>query len=167
MTLVDAALAIMLAQPAHWTDKDEAPKARVSRFRPVAAFMVEAAKGDRHVLAAELVLWDAESKGARYVQAGCIRVPKGAADCDGGRARSPWQMWPKACPAGWALPRGSHEALKAFAGCAARLWQAARRRCQSANDDPLVGAYSGYRSMCRWEPAKRRAARHRVMLARL
>ena len=168
MTLADAVLAVLLSLQPHVSDLDEAPGARKARLGAIAQDIATASKGNRDRAAALIVLGSRESHFASWVGDGCQGdPPKGSGDCDKGRARSYWQVWARGCRKGWALPVGSRAAQAAFAGCAARLWQAARRRCQSANEDPLVGAYSGYRSVCRWEPAKARARRHRVMLARL
>lgn len=158
-----AILVILLSLAPHKTDKDEPVDARRARLETIAEDIAAAADGRRDTAAALVTLGWRESRFARYVGQGCVNVPKGHANCDSGRARSYWQVWSKGCRPGWALPPGSREAQAAFAKCAGRLWRAARRRCGGT----LFGAYSGYRSFCVWEPARKRAVWHRGFLGRI
>jgi len=174
VTLQAAILAIMLGSHPHWTDKDESPEDRAARLTPEAAHVYEVAElriGGREpveVAAFLLALPRYESHWARYIQEGCVRIPKGAANCDRGKARSFWQAWQVSCQAAWRLARGSSAASRAFAECAARRWVGAWYRCQRYFRDPAEGAFAGYRSMCtRFPSSGARARTWRHMVARL
>ena len=156
--------------PVHMSDKDEDPKARDQRLDTIAEDLAIAARGDRNKAAAGITLAEFEAHLARWVGDGCKGdPPKGAGNCDAGRSRSYWQMKEKACRPGWAHPRGSRAAQRAFAKCAVKRWQSSYNRCRTSNtDSPLAGAYSGYWGMCNGlKSATKRAWNHTNVLARL
>jgi hypothetical protein len=97
-----------------------------------------------------------ETRLAKNVSIGrCDLMPKGQR-CDGGKAKTYFQLWEVACPAVWAssLEPGSQEELDIAAECAAKLLTAAYNRCYNKNDLGIwAGAFTGYRSSdCNWVP---------------
>lgn len=156
---------VLGAMPVSTWDRDEEPKARAARLDVLARAISEASRTDEEA-AVLLAIGGAESGFAGYVQAGCTDVPPRASDCDGGLARSPWQMHEVACRPGWALSRGSEEALGVFAVCARKRFSGALRRCSGQHPGgDLAGAMAGYRSVdCRWEGRPHDGARARARL---
>ena len=158
MELQAAVLSVLMGlTPSKWDTG--APAARRSRLEPVSDAIALASR-DPQEAAILIALGDAESHFAEYVGAGCEEVPEGAANCDGGKARSYWQAWQSACPAAWKLPRGSQDSVYAFADCAIRRFRGALSRCREQTTlGYWAGGFSGYRqlSRCSWRPAVSRA----------
>lgn len=150
--------------PSSWDQESEAQRA--VRLDLAAHAVRLGSQGDEQLAAALIALGQHESGFAQYVGEGCDPVPKGAANCDGGRARSYWQAWRVACPRAWELPRGSREATIAFAVCAGKKLQGQAKRCQGQHPAGYwAGAFSGYRSTpCDWKPAAERARTMQVKL---
>jgi hypothetical protein len=187
MTLLETTLAMLLALPPHFTDRDEPPDDRKARLTNV-AHAIDAAtlratcvnqpidckhlgRTRKQLVAALITIGWHESKWARYVQEGrCLDGPVGSRCDDRGtglpRARSPWQIERVAAPSLWATPPGSPEALHEGAWHAARLWAAAWRRCEGRAPTPAVGAFAGYGgTACVTPRAPARAAMfHRVQV---
>jgi len=154
----------------HVSDYDEPEESRRARVMDYAEDIDEAAKGNRRIMAALITTIEYESHMARWVADGCKgKGPKGAGNCDAGTSRSIFQVKSKNCKAGASHPRGSREAQKEFAKCAAKLWNSAYFRCQGTRpDNVLAGAYSGYWMMCRGLPsAEARAGFHTSIVAKL
>jgi hypothetical protein len=139
MDLLNATLAVMLAFPAYSLEQED-PESRRARLTDVAEAICGATGGSPTRAAALVTLWWMESSGAAYVQEGCLEVPKGAPDCDGGRAATPWQLHHSACPALRELTPGSYEWLAEGAKCADRQFASAYWRCHLG----WWGAFSGY-----------------------
>jgi hypothetical protein len=137
--LLQATLTVMLAFPAYSLEREDS-EARRARLTDVAEAICATTNGHRTRTAALVTLWWRESSGAAYVQAGCREVPKGAPDCDGGLAATPWQLHHPACPQLRDLVPGSREWLFAGARCADRQMVAAYWRCHLG----WWGAFSGY-----------------------
>jgi hypothetical protein len=165
MDLMNGILAILLAMAPSVYDT-EGPDARRERMGELAEIIAEVAEGRPSDAAALLTLGRFESNFAQYVGEGCVTVPKGAADCDNGRARSYWQMWQVACPAGWKTERGSREATEAFARCAVRHFRGALARCRTRTRlSYIAGGFAGYRGpSCDWQPAEDRAKGYWTLL---
>lgn len=167
MSLGEAVLAVLMALPAHKTDRDERREDREIRMVPVATAITLAAKGSAETAAALLAAGEAETHYARYVGEGrCSSGPVGS-QCDPdrygrARARGYWQLWEGTCAAAWALPVGSLESLRAEASCAAKLLTAGRVRCARAGD-PWIGAFAAGtgKALCVGPLGERRAARWR------
>lgn len=167
-------LALLMQMPAHWSDVDEEPAARAARMTAVANDVAQVALTRPagwepvEVAAALLTIGWKESNFARYVGAGCTELPvhpktkRRAPNCDTGRAHSYWQLWLVACTPLRELERGSPAAQTAAAQCAAKRFVGAYYRCRSVDNDPLVGAYAGYRSMCGVVKDTRARARYHV-----
>jgi hypothetical protein len=156
---------VLDSAPVSTWDRDEPPAARDARLDELARAIDAASRDDRDA-AVLLTISGVESGHAAYVQHGCDPVPEGASDCDGGLARSPWQMHVTACRPGWAHLRGSTEALEAFALCARRRFAGSLKRCQGRHPGgDLAGAMAGYRSVdCTWEGRPHDGARARARL---
>lgn len=162
-------LAVLMAMPPSKFD-DETSTARLDRATETARVVasVSSSLNDAAVL---LTIAHHESRFAQYVREGCIPdlIPDGAAPCDWGLARSYWQMQRAACRPGWALPRGSDEAQRAFARCALRQYKAALRRCRTRqNLGYIAGGFSGYGGIrCELPSSRARAETYRDMRRRL
>jgi len=141
MDLLSATLAVMLAFPAY-SKETEDPESRRARLTDVAQAICSATNGSPTRAAALVTLWWKESSGAAYVQDGCLKedIPKGAPDCDGGLAATPWQLHHPVCPSLRDMHPGSYEWLEAGAKCADRQFRAAYWRCHLG----WWGAFSGY-----------------------
>lgn len=130
--------------PIAWVDRDEPAAERDARL----AMVWEAVKGmPRRDRAAVLAIANGESRFAAYVMRDCVdKPPDATGNCDHGKARGPWQLWPAVCPELHALPRGelSADALRAGAECARRHWLFALRRC-NGNVEQSFAAYGGRR----------------------
>jgi hypothetical protein len=96
-------------------------------------------------------------------------IPDGAAHCDEGTSRSPWQLKAVSCRSGWAHRRGSKAALDAFAVCARKRFLGALKRCDGRHPGGrMAGAFAGYRSVdCTWEGRPNDGARARARMYRL
>lgn len=170
--LLERVRAVLEQAPASQWDRDETAAERDQRLDDVSEAIDLAARDDSEA-AALLAIGGAESNFAGYVVRGCHYpdgIPRGAAHCDLGKSRSPWQMKITACRQGWALPRGSDAALKAFAVCARKRFLGALKRCSGRHQsrDPIAGAMAGYRSIsCTWEGRQHDGARARARLYRL
>lgn len=157
-------------------DADEDPSEQAARL-DLAADAMAAATKDEFEAAALLTIGGVETNFAGYVAAGCKYpegIPKGASTCDNGTSRSYWQMKITACRTGWALERGSTQALFAFAKCARARFLGSLKRCDGRHPGGrLAGAFAGYRSVdCEWEGrpydgARARAAALQVRLSQL
>lgn len=162
-------LAVMLAQPTWHGDLAETPEQRADLLRPV-ALAIELATHDTTEQAALIALGYHESGWARYVLEGrCADGPPGAR-CDHGRARSPWQLWRRACPSAWELSEDDPRALERSAACAVRLLRGARGRCRGMHPaGDVAGMFSGYArgGVCTWAPAAGRARSMASVLVRL
>lgn len=147
---------------------DDETRAQWVRRRGLIVHAIVRASETQEDVAALLTIGQVESHWADYVQAGCHYpdgIPAGAGHCDEGTSRSPWQMKVTACRLGWALPRGSTEALMAFAVCARKRFRGALRLCHGRHPGgPIAGAFAGYRKStdCRWEGRPRDGARARA-----
>jgi len=132
------ALALMMSFPSSHLDS-ETYEEREARLKPAAAAIGYAARNKFEVRAL-VTLGKFETEFASYVGNGCIVIPeKASGNCDGGLARSFWQVH-KWCKIAWALPRGSVEATKQFAICAIQHFRGGLRRCHRS----LRGAFSSY-----------------------
>ncbi len=168
-----AILLILLNSTPHFSDT-ASPEQRLARLTVVAAEQARVANmriggwEPRRIAAALLAIGHHESRFAEYVGAGCLVIPKGAPDCDAGRARSYYQLWRRACLKAWAQVPGSRAELREGTECAARRLIGAYYRCRADNPkNPLFGAFSGFRSACRWEGAHSRVRTFSSYLARL
>lgn len=168
VTRAEVIFSVLQGLAPHISDLDEPPQDRAARLHLQAEHTAQATNGDRELEAALIVLADQETHSARWVFNGCKGdPPKGAGTCDGKTSRSVWQIKKAGCPKGWALRRGTIDAQREFAKCAARLWRASRTRCRHNPDGILAGAYSGYRSICVQPFALKRAYMHTSILAKL
>ena len=110
-----------------------------------------------------LVVGYHESRFSAEVGAGgCSRVTSGSW-CDGGRARSYWQLWQVSCPELWELPAGSRESTRQAAECASRHLWGGYRACKKRGLDQesaWIGAISRYAvgHGCYWSGAEARMA---------
>jgi hypothetical protein len=129
MTPLEATLfGALLALPPYYREPGDTT--REARFRVVAHEL----SGLRPAVATALIkIGQAESGFAAYVGAGCLVIPKGAPNCDGGRALGYWQLHRSTCPAAWRFPPWTIESLREQVTCAARLYQGAASRCLPAN----------------------------------
>ena len=118
MTYFDAILTLLLSHPAFWLERPD--DTRGPRMSQVAG---EIQAYPPEVAAALIVQGQAESGFARYVAEGCRVVPKGAPDCDHGRARGYWQAWRAQCPVAYRYPVGSAQSLHEEVHCVARRWR--------------------------------------------
>lgn len=172
--LVVAVHRTIVEQTPRWCERElESPDERSERLWPAAVALVAATR-DRRKLAAGIAVAQLESGFARYAQYDCQDRPRGCSgDCDRDkhgevRARSPWQLWRKGCPALWQLDPGSPEALSAGAACAVRLFGSARARCAGLAKDIDAGAFAGYGGRSCDNPGfGKRAARYRAILVQL
>lgn len=154
-----AILAVMLSLPPWYGDTWESPEDRADFLRPV-ALAIELATEDTVEQAVLIALGYHESGYAGPVVLGrCADMPAGVR-CDNGRARSPWQLWARACPSAWALAEDDPRALERSAACAVRLLRGARGRCRGMHPaGDVAGMFSGYArgGQCTWAPAAGRA----------
>lgn len=128
--------------PVAWVDRDEPAEERDSRLDLVWKAVRHMPQPDR---AAVLAVGFGESRFAEYVMRDCVDKPKDATgNCDNGKARGPWQLWPAVCPELHALPRGhvSEEAIRLGAECARRHWRFALNRC-GGNVEQSFASYGG------------------------
>jgi len=164
-TIEDRVFSVLQSLPRSKWDAEEPTDEREARLDFLAVTIATASRDESDAAALLTILWF-ESRGARYVQAGCRSedIPIGAPNCSGGRARSPWQLERVACQEGWALPRGSDAALLAFATCARRRWRGALTRCEGKHaGGRLAGSFAGYRSVdCAWEGGPHQGSRARA-----
>ena len=128
----------------------------------------------RATMAAALlsVAWH-ESRFAAYVQLGrCADGPRGKAECDGGRARSLWQLHRSACSALWEVSDGSEESTRVAAQCAARQLTRSYYWCTRPGSQALTAlsgmfaAYAGV-SSCVWSGADKRVRDLELFRARV
>lgn len=158
-------LAVLEAFPPHVTDADEPPEERSARLRSLSAG-IDAATTDRLGRAVLAVLAWRETRLARYVHEDrCSDGPRGEHECDGGRARGPWQIHDAP---GHTVPADD----AGQARLAWRLWSSAYRRCGRVlpERDRIAGAFQSYGTggMCapsQW--ARARAAHVRRVWWRL
>lgn len=139
---------------------------REARLKALARVIAKVGKNDQGA-AALITLGNAESRFATYVAEGCLVIPKGAAHCDKGKARSYWQVhsW---CAEGWATAPGSTESLEPFAKCALKHYQWAKARCKARSQDPELGGFSAYKQgRCDWPGAVPRLAEYKRTLRKL
>lgn len=163
MDIFSATLSVMLAFPVYSLEQED-PESRRARFTDVAQAICSATDGSPTRTAALVTIWWKESSGAAYVQDGCLEVPKGAPDCDGGRAATPWQLHHSACPSLRDFPLGSYEWLSVGAKCADRQFAAAYHRCHLG----WWGAFSGYAgARCDWRWAEKRKDTMGVILGEI
>jgi len=173
--LEDAVLEVLQSMPPSRWDAEEPPESRAERLSEVAEAITVASRDGRDA-AMLLALGRSESNFAGYVGAGCVDIPDGAANCDRdpktgeSRARSYWQPWRRTCPVAWSYPRGSREALFAFALCARKRFWGAANTCRDRHPAGyLAGGFSGYRrgAECAWAPGAKRARLMLVYLGRV
>lgn len=119
-----ALLALLLAQPAYYLERGDTTRA--PRLELVAS---ELAAYPPDVAAGLVAVGYAESGWARYVAEGCYQVPRGAPNCDGGRALGYWQLHRTTCPAAFSVPPWTRASLREQVACSARLWDGQSRRC--------------------------------------
>lgn len=160
---VSPTLAALLQLPAHVTDLDEPEADRLARLSLIAD-AIDAATDDQLVRAALVVLAWHETRLARYVhEERCSDGPRGARECDSGRARGLWQIHD--APE-WSVP----DSIEAQAALAARLWRGYRHRCRIDSRDDIAGAFVGYGTGGKCAPTKwaaKRAAHTRAVSGRL
>lgn len=173
MLTVDQAVAVMMTLPQYVGDVIVDPPAeRAKLYRPVAAAIVAVAKNDTEV-ATLISLAHHETALARYVLDGhCEQGPVGA-QCDGGRARGPWQVWAW-CKGAWEAKDGSPEEKLEGAKCAIRLLRTSRTDCArvckatGSGCKPLHAAFSGYAGRgCDWPHAARRVSTTSLLQGRI
>lgn len=152
-------------------DMDEPTEDRIYRLKLLSNAISRAAKIHKpagvDVIRMEAALSNLafkETALARNVASGnCLKMPKGM-QCDlkdgKPRAKTYFQLWKKTCPEihnNKDLIPGSQEQLNIAAECAAKHLTYSYNRCKSVNPaGAWAGAYSGYRSICVWEPAEDR-----------
>lgn len=114
-------------------DSAETEEARRARWAEV----VDAVSGfDRVTVSALLAIAEGETHLAAYTRGDCTgRVPKGGANCDGGRARSYWQLHRAACPELWVA--SDPDMVKVAARCAAKRWRWAYRLCERRVEEAM------------------------------
>lgn len=178
-SLTERIAALLLAQPRHSTDAEEADVNREARLRGVASAVSAASlqatcqgawktsecrplwRGRRlELVAAVLAVGTLESHWARYTAHPdlCADGPR-SARCDAGRARTYWQLWRSAAPAVWESEPGSDAELRAAAWAATKLLAGGYAFCQrQTSGDPWAAAFSLYAGRgCReWPGAPRR-----------
>ena len=152
---------VLINLPKYRQDREEVPEERKERMERLASAIDKASSkykniGVKTMSAALMTIAYKESRLAKNVGMGrCDLMPKGE-NCDAGRARTYFQIWKVACPAvhDENLVPGSQEELDIAAGCAARLLNAALKRCNGKNPYGVwAGGFSGYRSYdCDWRP---------------
>jgi hypothetical protein len=156
-------LTILLALPASWAERDiESPLQRAERMANVAEVLdTYTIRANR---AAAIAIADGESKFAAYTENVCTEIPKGAANCDLGKARSYWQLQEGACPELWKVNTDS-EAVKIAAYCAVKQWNYAMRICKGN----VVHAFAKYGGAgCRDTPvAVKKAALFTKLMSQL
>lgn len=158
---------VLAGMPVSRWDADE--EGREGRLDDLARIVADVAESDLDA-AILLAIGGEESNFAGYVGRGCTDVPKSAANCDGGRARSYWQAWRVACRTAWELPRGSEQATYAFASCALKRFRGAAKHCRGRHPAGYwAGAFAGYRKSteCAWGPGARRAETLALRVAQL
>lgn len=118
-------------------------------------------------LAAHVALTWHESRWARYIWNGCRRIPPGAPDCDGGYARTVYQLHKRDAESVWRLPDGSEAQVTEAVAVAHRRLMWAYRLCQGKHPsgEDWQGAFSGYTGRgCKWRGGPNgTAARARTM----
>jgi len=163
MTLEQALLALLLAQPAYHVEIPD--QTRQDRLEAVAH---ELSALPQTVAVALAVQGYAESGWARYVAEGCTEIPKGSPDCDKGRARGYWQLWRNTCPSAYEYAAGTRESLHEEVSCAARIWNSSARRCSAMRGIPEAqGGFAAFSGSCVARSSERRATAYRSALARL
>jgi hypothetical protein len=152
-----------------WTDGQpgELPPERWVRLQAESeAIAAAASESPRPWRAAALLLavgYD-ESRFTVWVgRGGCQTVAPTDRRCDGGRARSYWQLWRAACPALHSLPSDVNGTLVA-ARCALGHLERGIRRCGT-----VKGSMSRYAvgHGCRWRDVERRLRRYDQAFASL
>lgn len=139
MTLEAAVLSALLALTPHWSDAPTTE--RPERLRLLAQAIAEATN-DPDTAAALVAIVKHESNVAAYTWT-CAVIPRGAADCDKGRARSPFQLHRAGCLEGWRS--GS---IMDYAKCAARHWRGGKGRCERYAKDAMAARFRAYRGPC-------------------
>lgn len=107
----------------------ESKEARTERLSRIEAAITRAARGDRELIAALVVLGSLESAFALHIGQGKCRSYECDRDPDTGRARARgyWQAWAKSCPEIHRKP-GPVD-VNVAATCAANLLRYGRKRC--------------------------------------
>src|SRR5690606_5375436 len=118
----------------HWLSRvevaksDETPAEKLARLAAIEAAITRAARGDRELIAAMVVVGTLESHWSRDIQAGrcgrfqCDRDPKTGKP----RALGVFQLWRPACAKLHALPKPD---IDVSSVCAANLLRFGRKRC--------------------------------------
>jgi hypothetical protein len=158
MLELKAAILVVLLNQTPSVFDEESKENREIRLEEVASAIAYSSKSVEEA-SIRLAIGIEESHFAEYVGAGCSQIPEGAPNCDRGKSRSYWQMKPSTCLKGWQFPRGSREALYAFAECSGRVFRGAMRACRGKHPaGPWADGFAGYRTVteCTWAPAARR-----------
>ena len=159
MIPVEQILAAMISLTQYGGDVHvDPPEDRARLYMPTAR-AISAVAANRTEAAALISLGYHETAFARYVLQGfCEQGPVGA-QCDGGRARGPWQVWAW-CTKAWDGPDGTERAIYEGAKCAIVLLRRSRtdcaRICQATGSGckPMIAAFSGYAGRgCEWPRA--------------
>lgn len=160
-----AVFRMLMALPPKYGESEPLPE-RWERMHAAAQAIASAADKtpDPHLTARLLsaVAWH-ETRLSQWVGVGgCAKVGRDSSQCDGGRARSYWQLWQVSCPELWALEPGSREALEQAAHCASRhLWSGYRSCLAKFHGNSRlawIGALSRYATghRCYWSGASER-----------
>jgi len=155
--MIQVILSILLTFPTFWYDRNESTEARHARMLETAQAIAGVAKNRTEAAALIAVAWH-ESRFSAHVQTGrCNELPKGM-QCDGGQARSIFQLHRGACPELWETPVNEHTRIGAR--CAMRLLRGFRERCASVS-----GAFGMYAARsCKWKGGVSRETTMRKVL---
>jgi hypothetical protein len=138
-------LAALLRLPQSFLDHDT-PEERIELLTPVSESIFLEARNDEEAAALIAHSWN-ETKNARLVLTGhCDQMPKGQ-QCDGGKARGPFQVhrW---CTDAWEVPDGTLESYRAGAHCVLKTLRFGYAHCHT-----WEGAFAGLRgqAVCDWD----------------
>lgn len=139
---LDPVIELMLRIPPHSTDAKEQWVQKHARFMPFAKAIERLPLLEEQ--AAMVALMQHEALLARYVaEDRCSDGPRGAEECDSGKARGLFQLHEPTCPAIWQVPPSAERAAMEV-DCAVRYYRIKRRDC----GDTLAGGLAGYRGDC-------------------
>ena len=156
-SLVGAIFLVLAQLQPVWGDGELLPD-RWERLHGVARVIARAAAEEPDPVEAAAVLvalGDHETRFAADVGAGlCGAVASHDKRCDGGRARSYWQLWQVSCPELWNVEVGSEQATLTAARCALSHIRRGKTACGS-----LRGSLARYAvgHGCSWTGALPRA----------
>lgn len=158
VTILEAILSYLLAQPVHKSDSDEPPESRRERVAEVARAVVSVSGNDAGK-AAFLAVQAYHESGLRRDVLSC-NCPRH--ECDRGKARGAFQLWPiPERPEIWSMVCGGDYASHALgASWVARYYRADTLECSFA-------ALGGSRVSCGVEWARKRAKEARRLARKL